>query len=424
MVRLTDLSQFEREHLMIKDVGPIGPDVWSRNPKPLNKKRIALITTAGLHFRDDETFQFSDATFRPIPNEEDAGNLVMSHSSANFDRSGFQEDVNLVFPLDRFKELVANNTIGSLATVHYSFMGAGLLPEVYEKTVRSLATLLKKDNVDAVFITPVCPNCTRATCAIAYYLESEGIMTTGVALVRENAEAMRPPRLLWVSFPMGHPLGKPGDANFQHEVIRHSLDLLLRPAGPVLEDYPLDVPPVSVEDAPACPISFARPEIDESTWHARLANELLLMRPWYDLSKRRRGRTTVGVSSSTIEEILDGLAKWLDHPQGALPDLKWFKYAIEDAKAYYSEALIAQPGNYPSGHILQLFWGETQLGEAIKRYHEYFEGDPNLKPFSRIVASRDAIHRSTGHYAIGLNNERVEQSGRQGQEVKSGGNSE
>lgn len=424
MVRLTDLSEYEREHLLIKDVGPIGPDVWVQNSKPLNTKRIALITTAGLHYRDNEAFQFSDATFRPIPNGEDAGNLVMSHSSANFDRSGFQEDVNLVFPLDRFKELVADNTIGSLATIHYSFMGAGLLPEVYEKTVRSLAALLKQDDVDAVFITPVCPNCTRATCAIAYYLESEGIMTTGIALVRENAEAMNPPRLLWVSFPMGHPLGKAGDADYQHKVIRHSLDLLERPSGPVLEDYPLDVPHVSIEDAPACPISFARPSMDESTWQARLNNELLLLRPWYDLSRRRRGRTTVGVSSSTIEEILAGLADWLDHPREPLPDLKWFKYAIEDAKAYYSEALSAQPGDYPSGHILQLFWGETQLGEAIKRYHDYFERNPNLKPFSRIVASRDSIHRSTGHFAIGLKNERVEQSGRQGPEVKSGEKSE
>ncbi|MEM7020346.1 MAG: glycine/sarcosine/betaine reductase selenoprotein B family protein, partial [Pseudomonadota bacterium] len=116
---------------------------------------IALITTAGLHFCDDEAFEFADATFRAIPGDEDAANLIMSHSSANFDRSGFQEDVNLVFPLERFKELVADNVIGSLAKVHYSFMGAGLLPELYENTVRSLASILKKDKIDAVFLTPV-----------------------------------------------------------------------------------------------------------------------------------------------------------------------------------------------------------------------------------------------------------------------------
>ena len=117
--------------------------------------RVALITTAGIHFHDDESFDFADASFRPIPGEEDSSNLIMSHSSANFDRIGFVEDVNLVFPIDRFKELANAGTIGSLASVHYSFMGAGLVPEAYEKTTDQAARLLKQDQVDAVFLTPV-----------------------------------------------------------------------------------------------------------------------------------------------------------------------------------------------------------------------------------------------------------------------------
>ena len=155
MVRLADLPEYEREHLLAKNLPPIGPPVWVNNHKPLSEKRIALITTAGLHFRDDEAFEFADATFRVIPGDEDANNLIMSHSSANFDRSGFQDDVNLVFPIDRFRELLRDKVIGSLASVHYSFMGAGLEPSSYEKTVRSLAGILKKDRIDAVFLTPV-----------------------------------------------------------------------------------------------------------------------------------------------------------------------------------------------------------------------------------------------------------------------------
>jgi len=155
MVRLADLPDYEREHLLVKNQPPLGPFVWVQNEKSLNDKRIALITTAGLHFRDDDAFEFADATFRAIPGDENANNLIMSHSSVNFDRSGFQEDVNLVFPIDRFRELEKEKTIGSLASIHYSFMGAGLEPKYYEKTVRSLAGMLKKDKVDAVFLTPV-----------------------------------------------------------------------------------------------------------------------------------------------------------------------------------------------------------------------------------------------------------------------------
>ena len=156
MVRLADLPDYEREHLLSKNTGPIGPTTpYANTSRPLSAMRLALITTAGLHFRSDPTFEFADATFRPIPGEEDADQLVMSHSSANFDRSGFVEDVNLVFPIDRFRELADEGQIGSLADVHYSFMGAGLMPEAYEDSARQLARFLKDDQVDGVFLSPV-----------------------------------------------------------------------------------------------------------------------------------------------------------------------------------------------------------------------------------------------------------------------------
>ena len=79
----------------------------------------------------------------------------MSHSSVNFDKTGFTEDINVVFPIDRFKELVSQGEIGSLAKIHYSFMGAGLLPNAYEFHTSEVARLFKQDKVDAVFLTPV-----------------------------------------------------------------------------------------------------------------------------------------------------------------------------------------------------------------------------------------------------------------------------
>ena len=155
MVRLSDLPDYERKHLLEKNMPPLGALPWCVSNKPLSDKRIALITTAGLHFLGDNAFDFAAPTFRPIATTDNANNLVMSHSSANFDRSGFVEDVNLVFPLQRFQELLAEQTIGSLADVHYSFMGAGLMPEMYENSAAQVAGLLKKDQVDAVFLTPV-----------------------------------------------------------------------------------------------------------------------------------------------------------------------------------------------------------------------------------------------------------------------------
>ena len=79
----------------------------------------------------------------------------MTHSSVHFDRTGFREDVNLVFPIDRLRELAREGVVGSVADYHYSLMGAGWLPEQIEPTMRELARLLREDGVDAVCLVPV-----------------------------------------------------------------------------------------------------------------------------------------------------------------------------------------------------------------------------------------------------------------------------
>ena len=155
MVRLTDLPEHERQHLVGKALPALTPPAWVPPKGAVRDLRIALITTAGLHFRGEPAFAFTDSGFRPIPSEANAEDLVMSHSSVNFDRTGFAEDVNLVFPIDRFRELEQSGEIGSLADIHYSFMGAGLLPEDHEAPAQQVAGLLKQDAVDAVFLTPV-----------------------------------------------------------------------------------------------------------------------------------------------------------------------------------------------------------------------------------------------------------------------------
>jgi D-proline reductase (dithiol) PrdB len=89
-----------------------------------------------------------------IPGDISAGDLVMTHISTNFDRTGFQRDWNVVFPLDRLKELAMEGIIGSSAAYHYSFMGA-TDPTSMEPAARNLAALLKGDRVDAVLLVPV-----------------------------------------------------------------------------------------------------------------------------------------------------------------------------------------------------------------------------------------------------------------------------
>ena len=129
---------------------------WVRGPA-LWRRRVAIVTTAGLHLRGDRPFGSgaSGMDYRVIPHDVAASDLVMSHVSVNFDRSAFQADLNVALPLDRLRELVRDGVVGSAADFHYSFMGAVSPVTRYEPKVRELAGLLRQDAVDAVLLTPV-----------------------------------------------------------------------------------------------------------------------------------------------------------------------------------------------------------------------------------------------------------------------------
>ena len=153
MVHLREIPEQLREALINQALPNYGHTPWV-NPKPLNECRIALISTAGLHRREDPPFTLGAGDYRIIPDDYDMNDLVMGHLSTNFDRSGFYQDVNTSFPIDRLRELAEEGVVNSVASRHFSFMGA-TPPTVMEPVARDLANVLKTDNVDAVVLVPV-----------------------------------------------------------------------------------------------------------------------------------------------------------------------------------------------------------------------------------------------------------------------------
>jgi D-proline reductase (dithiol) PrdB len=154
MVRLEKLSEREQEMLLGLPCPEFESSPFISGP-PLKERRVAIVTTAGLHCRNDRPFIIDPNDFyRVIPGTVEANDLVMSHVAASFDRSGFQRDWNVVFPLDRLRELVDDGIIGSVADFHYSVSSAHQGSD-YETPMREIASLLKKDNVNAVILTPV-----------------------------------------------------------------------------------------------------------------------------------------------------------------------------------------------------------------------------------------------------------------------------
>jgi D-proline reductase (dithiol) PrdB len=113
------------------------------------------VTTAGIHLRGDAPFTGGDQSFRALPANTPPSDIVQSHASIGFDRTAFQRDINVVFPMDRVRELVARGEIGSHSRTYYSFMGAQRPPydRLLEDSGPEVARRLRADGVEVVFLT-------------------------------------------------------------------------------------------------------------------------------------------------------------------------------------------------------------------------------------------------------------------------------
>lgn len=96
--------------------------------KPPSEAKLAIITTAAVHLPEQSAFggtvRGGDSSFRELSVDVDVNQLKIAHRSSAFDQTGALQDRNLVFPLDRFRELVAQGKIGALNHRHFSFMGS------------------------------------------------------------------------------------------------------------------------------------------------------------------------------------------------------------------------------------------------------------------------------------------------------------
>ena len=153
MTRLTDLPPAQAKRLAELECPDFTTRPFVKGP-PLDQRRVAIVSSAGLVVRGETPFRGRDADYRVIPGDTSPADLLISHISINFDRTGFQEDRNVVFPLERLNDLAADGAIGSVAQTHYSFMGA-TDPVEMEPHARDVAAQLKADRVDAVILSPV-----------------------------------------------------------------------------------------------------------------------------------------------------------------------------------------------------------------------------------------------------------------------------
>ena len=111
MPKLERLSAVVRQVLTSFPCLEAGDTPWTVPSREMKHGSLALVTSAGLHLRGDKPFaadvKGGDTSYRVIPSDAKATDILQSHTSIGFDHSGIYRDLNVTFPLDRLRELTA-----------------------------------------------------------------------------------------------------------------------------------------------------------------------------------------------------------------------------------------------------------------------------------------------------------------------------
>ena len=201
-------------------------------------------------------------------------------------------------------------------------------------------------------------------CTLAHVLEAAGLATVVITSLRGVAERMGVPRTLHAPFPLGLPLGKPGDKNFQSEVLRAAFALLQEPAGPIIRDFPIKISSSQSEPL-VCPLppkinSDKHPAVDEA--HA--------LKRAYDRAFQKNARTSVGMRINA-EDVPSALEKFARVASGEQWDKLGFSIesiygTAHDIRTYYEELAceIAESPIEPWA-TEQWFYDSTEAGQII-----------------------------------------------------------
>jgi hypothetical protein len=203
---------------------------------------------------------------------------------------------------------------------------------------------------------------------LANVFEQAGLTTVTLALVRGQAESSKPPRSLYVEFPLGRPLGRPDDVELQTKVLQAAFDLLERNDGPFIVDYP-----EVIEDGSEEPASCPMPPRHDPDVHAAI-DEARGLRHAYQRNVDATGRTLLGrVTTPDVDGVVALIEKMIQLEAGeSLDDIGLAGGAAiaagQDIRAYYEEAGLQLAENTVGSRSLESwFYRTTETGQLIRR---------------------------------------------------------
>jgi len=200
---------------------------------------------------------------------------------------------------------------------------------------------------------------------LANVFEAEGLATVSLVAVRGQAERVKAPRALYCEFPLGRPLGRPLDAEYQHRVLAAAFALLDTPKErvPILVDYP-DVIKDEGNESAVCTLP---PRFDPNLHPA--VDEAQGLRAAYDRTMARTGRTAFGktLKLDDIPAAVKGLvaiAKGTEPEQAGLPG--GLTLCASDLRSYYEEAALSLADHVPAARQTEAwFFNNTEVGKLL-----------------------------------------------------------
>jgi D-proline reductase (dithiol) PrdB len=100
MPRIEDLTEVQRQTVLNCPCFEYDDAPFVPLNEPLSEVRLRLVTTAGMHLRDDKPFTAGDQSYRAIPSIAAASEIIQSHNSIGFNRTAVYRDLNLTFPVE------------------------------------------------------------------------------------------------------------------------------------------------------------------------------------------------------------------------------------------------------------------------------------------------------------------------------------
>lgn len=127
---------------------------WQPLVPRISSSRVALLTSAAVRTPEQSPFvPPEDASYRPIPAEPYAADLVSDHRSPL--GTHFRRDPEVVFPRAALKALAERGIVGSVAETHYSFVGGTRNHDGIENDLaRGVTRDLREQGVDLAVLTP------------------------------------------------------------------------------------------------------------------------------------------------------------------------------------------------------------------------------------------------------------------------------